>query len=77
MCPAGLFPVQQTDAPWRCLHEPDQEYEKQQPCSSSHQSVEPGYQAHSYAGYEDEFREFMVEAGIPVEKELPPKKDEE
>ncbi len=32
---------------------------------------------HSYAGYEDEFREFMVEAGIPVEKELPPKKDEE
>lgn len=32
---------------------------------------------HSYAGYEDEFREFMVEAGIPVEKELPPEKDEE
>jgi nitrate reductase gamma subunit len=32
---------------------------------------------HSYAGYEDEFREFMVDAGIPVEKELPPKKDEE
>ena len=32
---------------------------------------------HSYAGYEDEFREFMVDAGIPVEKELSPKKDEE
>jgi len=32
---------------------------------------------HSYAGYEDEFREFMVDAGIPVEKELPPQKDEE
>ena len=26
---------------------------------------------HSYAGYEDEFREFMVDADIPVEKELP------
>ncbi|MEW6428646.1 MAG: sulfate reduction electron transfer complex DsrMKJOP subunit DsrM [Thermodesulfobacteriota bacterium] len=25
---------------------------------------------HSYASYEDEFREFMVDAGIPVEKEL-------
>ena len=32
---------------------------------------------HSYAGYEDEFREFMVESEIPVEKELPPKKDDE
>ncbi|WP_163340165.1 sulfate reduction electron transfer complex DsrMKJOP subunit DsrM [Desulfopila sp. IMCC35008] len=32
---------------------------------------------HSYAGYEDEFREFMVDAGLPVEKELPPKTDEE
>ena len=32
---------------------------------------------HSYEGYEDEFREFMVDAGIPVEKELPPQKDEE
>lgn len=32
---------------------------------------------HSYAGYEDEFRGFMVDAGIPVEKELAPKKDEE
>jgi len=32
---------------------------------------------HSYSGYEDEFREFMVEADIPVEKELAPAKDEE
>jgi len=32
---------------------------------------------HSYAGYEDDFREYMVEAGLPVDKELPPKKDEE
>ena len=32
---------------------------------------------HSYAGYEDEFREFMVDAGIPVEKELPSEKDGE
>lgn len=31
----------------------------------------PEITPHSYAGYEDEFREFMVEAGIPVEKELP------
>jgi len=31
----------------------------------------PVIQPHSYAGYEDEFREFMVDAGIPVEKELP------
>jgi nitrate reductase gamma subunit len=32
---------------------------------------------HSYAGYEDEFREFMVNAGIPVEKELSQAKAEE
>ena len=32
---------------------------------------------HSYAGYEDDFREYMVDAGLPVDKELPPKKDEE
>ena len=37
---------------------------------------DPTIKPHSYAGYEDEFREFMVEAGIPVDKELPPKKDE-
>lgn len=38
---------------------------------------DPEIKPHSYAGYEDEFREYMVEAGLPVEKELPPKKDEE
>ncbi len=32
---------------------------------------DPAIKPHSYAGYEDEFREFMVDAGIPVEKELP------
>ncbi|MBU0943081.1 MAG: sulfate reduction electron transfer complex DsrMKJOP subunit DsrM [Proteobacteria bacterium] len=37
---------------------------------------DPTIKPHSYAGYEDEFREFMVENGIPVEKELPPQKDE-
>lgn len=36
----------------------------------------PEIKPHSYAGYEDEFREYMVEAGIPVEKELPTQKDE-
>jgi nitrate reductase gamma subunit len=36
----------------------------------------PDIKPHSYAGYEDEFREFMVDAGIPVEKELPTQKDE-
>lgn len=36
----------------------------------------PDIKPHSYAGYEDEFREFMVDAGIPVEKELPPQADE-
>ncbi len=38
---------------------------------------DPEIKPHSYSSYEDEFREFMVDAGIPVEKELPPKKDEE
>lgn len=33
----------------------------------------PDIKPHSYAGYEDEFREFMVANDIPVEKELPPK----
>lgn len=32
----------------------------------------PDIKVHAYASYEDEFREFMVEANIPVEKELPP-----
>lgn len=38
---------------------------------------DPDIKPHSYSAYEDEFREFMVEADLPVEKELPPKKDEE
>jgi nitrate reductase gamma subunit len=33
----------------------------------------PEIKPHSYASYEDEFREDMVEQGIPVDKELPPK----
>ena len=37
----------------------------------------PDIKPHSYSAYEDEFREYMVEADLPVEKELPPKKDEE
>jgi nitrate reductase gamma subunit len=32
---------------------------------------DPNISPHSYASYEDEFREFMVDADIPVEKELP------
>ena len=32
---------------------------------------DPSIKPHSYAAYEDDFREFMVDAGIPVEKELP------
>ncbi|HBI16104.1 MAG TPA: menaquinol oxidoreductase [Desulfobulbaceae bacterium] len=35
----------------------------------------PDIKPHSYAGYEDEFREFMVNNDIPVEKELPSKAD--
>jgi len=38
---------------------------------------DPSIKPHSYAGYEDDFREFMVEAGLPVEKELEPKPAEE
>ncbi|MEE4243421.1 MAG: sulfate reduction electron transfer complex DsrMKJOP subunit DsrM [Desulfopila sp.] len=38
---------------------------------------DPDIKPHSYSAYEDEFREYMVDAGIPVEKELPAKKDEE
>ncbi|MDZ7640452.1 MAG: sulfate reduction electron transfer complex DsrMKJOP subunit DsrM [Desulfurivibrio sp.] len=37
---------------------------------------DPKIKPHSYAGYEDEFREFMVNAGLPVEKELPPAAEE-
>ena len=32
---------------------------------------DPKIKPHSYSAYEDEFREYMVEAGLPVEKELP------
>ncbi|MDD5757859.1 MAG: sulfate reduction electron transfer complex DsrMKJOP subunit DsrM [Desulfobulbaceae bacterium] len=32
---------------------------------------DPNLKPHSYAAYEDEFREFMVDADIPVDKELP------
>jgi len=38
---------------------------------------DPDIKPHSYAGYEDEFREFMVNAGLPVEKPLEPKPEEE
>lgn len=37
----------------------------------------PVIKPHSYDGYEDEFREAMVEQGIPVEKELAPKADDQ
>lgn len=33
---------------------------------------DPKIKAHAYADYEDEFRQFMVDADIPVEKELEP-----
>jgi len=36
----------------------------------------PPIKPHSYAGYEDEFREDMIEQGIPVEKGLPKKADD-
>ena len=36
----------------------------------------PPIKPHSYASYEDEFREDMVEQGIPVEKPLPEKADD-
>jgi nitrate reductase gamma subunit len=37
----------------------------------------PQIKVHAYSAYEDEFREFMVPAGIPVEVELPPEPEEE
>ncbi len=36
----------------------------------------PDIKPHSYASYEDEFREDMIEQGIPVEKEMPKKADD-
>jgi nitrate reductase gamma subunit len=38
---------------------------------------DPNIKPHSYAGYEDEFREVMVDAGLPVEKELEPEPEPE
>ena len=38
---------------------------------------DPDIKPHSYAAYEDEFREFMVDAGLPVEKPLEAKPVEE
>lgn len=38
---------------------------------------DPNIKPHAYADYEDEFREFMVGADIPVEKELPPEPEPE
>jgi nitrate reductase gamma subunit len=38
---------------------------------------DPTIKPHSYADYEDEFREFMVDADIPVDKELPPEPEPE
>ena len=35
----------------------------------------PDIKVHAYSAYEDEFREFMVEADIPVEKELEPSEE--
>jgi hypothetical protein len=32
---------------------------------------DPNIKPHSYAAYEDEFRQFMADADIPLEKELP------
>lgn len=35
----------------------------------------PDIKCHSYAAYEDDFREFMGDAGLPLEKEMPASKD--
>ena len=35
----------------------------------------PDIKVHAYSAYEDEFREFMVDAGIPVEKEPEPEEE--
>ena len=46
--------------------------------SRSHRHVNPWnypVKVHTYAEYEDDFREKMVKIGLPVEKELPPKED--
>ena len=38
---------------------------------------DPSIKPHAYADYEDEFRQFMVDADLPVEKELPPEPEPE
>jgi hypothetical protein len=38
---------------------------------------DPSIKPHSYADYEDEFRQFMADADIPLEKELPPEPEPE
>jgi nitrate reductase gamma subunit len=38
---------------------------------------DPSIKPHSYAAYEDEFRQFMADADIPLEKELPPEPEPE
>src|SRR5210317_1583337 len=38
---------------------------------------DPNIKPHSYADYEDEFREFMADADIPLEKELEPEPEPE
>ncbi len=38
---------------------------------------DPNIKPHSYSAYEDDFREAMAEAGLPLEKELPPPPPEE
>ena len=38
---------------------------------------DPNIKPHSYAAYEDEFRQFMADADIPLEKELPPEPEPE
>jgi hypothetical protein len=35
----------------------------------------PAIKVHAYSDYEDEFRDFMVESGIPVEKEPEPEEE--
>jgi hypothetical protein len=38
---------------------------------------DPSIKPHSYADYEDEFRQFMADADIPLEIELPPEPEPE
>lgn len=38
---------------------------------------DPNIKPHSYAAYEDDFRQFMIDADLPVEKGLPPEPEPE